>query len=60
MSYLTSMSMSKPSNYCPNTAVTFQNSEDAHKQEQVKIMTAIQTDVPTGPENYNRHLCVCV
>lgn len=52
--------MSKPSNYCPNTTVTFQNSEDAHKQEQVKIMTAIQTDVPTGPENYNRHLCVCV
>lgn len=43
--------MAKPSNYCPNATLPFQNSKDAHEQEQVKIITAIQTDFPTGPEN---------
>lgn len=43
--------MAKPSNYCPNATVPFQNSGDTHEQEQVKIMRVIQTDFATGPED---------
>lgn len=51
--------MAKLSYYCPNSTVVLQNSEDTHKQEQIKNMAAIQTNFASGPENYNRHIRMC-
>lgn len=52
--------MAKPSYYCPNATMPFQNSEDTHEQEQVKIMSVFKLTFQLDQRIIISHVHVCV